>query len=158
MANTVYRGSSDRQPKTISDRTVSGALLPCTFVFIGATQFTQAASVIGGRLALLSNRDFYSPMGSAFDNSDPLTTAYTSGETGIAYELEPAQVYQVAAAAGTYTNGQEVTVGASGRFAAASAGATVVGHIDLPAGTASIVASAGQLVDVVIANRYTKAA
>lgn len=158
MANTVYRGSSARQPKTISDRTVSGALLPCTFVFIGATQFTQAASVIGGRLALLSNRDFYNPMGSAFDNSDPLTTAYTSGETGIAYELEPAQVYQVAAAAGTYTNGQEVTVGASGRFAAASAGATVVGHIDLPAGTASIVASAGQLVDVVIANRYTKAA
>ena len=157
MANTVFRGPADRQPKTISDRTVNGALLPCTFVHVGATQFAQATAISGGRLALLSNRDFYNPMGSAFDSSDPLTTAYTSGETGIAYELEPGQVYQIAAAAATYTNGQEVTVGASGRIAAAASAGVVVGHVDLGAGVSSVVASAGQLVDVVVANRYTKA-
>ena len=67
MANAVYRGPSDRQPHTISNRTVSGALLPCTFVFIGASQFTQATAISGGRVALLASRDFYSPMGAHFD-------------------------------------------------------------------------------------------
>lgn len=157
MANTVYRGPTDRQPKTISNRTVNGALLPCTFVMVGASQFTQATAVSGGRVALLANRDFYSPMGAHFDSTNPLLTPYTSGETGVAYELEPGQVYQVAAAAATYTNGQEVTIAASGRIAAAAAAGVVVGHVDLPAGTASRVVAAGELVDVVIANRYTKA-
>lgn len=157
MANTVFRGPADRQPKTISDRTVNGALLPCTFVHVGASQFAQATAVSGGRLALLSNRDFYVPMGASFDNSDPLTTAYVSGETGVAYELEPGQCYQIAAAAATYTNGQEVTVAASGRVAVAASTNVVVGHVDLGAGVSSVVAAAGQLVDVVIANRYTKA-
>lgn len=157
MANTVFRGPADRQPKTISDRTVSGALLPCTLVFVGATAFTQATAVSGGRLALLSNRDFYSPMGSAFDSTDPLTTAYTSGETGVAYEMEPGQVYQIAAAAATYTNGQEVTAAAAGRVAAAASTNIVIGHIDLGAGVSSRVVAAGELIDVVVANRYTKA-
>lgn len=157
MANTVFRGPAGDQPKTISDRTVSGALLPCTLVFVGATQFTQATAVSGGRLALLSNRDFYNPMGSAFDSSDPLTTAYTSGETGVAYEMEPGQVYQIAAAAATYTNGQELTAAASGRVAAAASTNVVIGHVDLGAGVSSRVVAAGELIDVVIANRYTKA-
>lgn len=157
MANTVFRGPADRQPKTISDRTVSGALLPCTLVFVGATAFTQATAVSGGRLALLSNRDFYTPMGSAFDSTDPLTTAYTSGETGVAYEMEPGQVYQIAAAAATYTNGQEVTAAAAGRVAAAASTNIVLGHIDLGAGVSSRVVAAGELIDVVVANRYTKA-
>lgn len=157
MPNAVYRGPSDRQPHTISSRTVSGALLPCTFVFVGATQFTQATSVSGGRVALLANRDFYSPMGAHFDATDPLTTAYTSGETGVAYELEPGQTYQIAVAAATYTNGQEVTIAAAGRAAAAASGNVVVGHINLPAGTSSRVAAAGEQIDVTIANRYTKA-
>ena len=109
------------------------------------------------RLALLSNRDFYSPIGSAFDSSDPLTTAYVSGETGIAYEMEPGQCYQIAAAAATYTNGQEVTAAASGRVAAAASGNIVIGHVDLGAGVSSRVVAAGELIDVVVANRYTKA-
>jgi len=157
MANAVYRGPSDRQPHTISNRTVSGALLPCTFVFVGASQLTQATAVSGGRVALLASRDFYAPMSSPFDSTDPLTTAYTSGETGVAYELEPGQTYQIAVAAATYTNGQEVTIAAAGRAAAAASTNVVVGHVNLPAGTSSRVAAAGELVDVTIANRYTKA-
>lgn len=157
MANTIYRGPADRQPKTVSNRTVSGALLPGTFVFIGATQFTQATAVSGGRLALLANRDFYSPMGAHFDATDPMTTPYTSGETGVAYEMEPGQVYQIAAAAATYTNGQELTAAASGRVAAAASTNVVIGHVDLGAGVSSRVVAAGEQIDVVIANRYTKA-
>lgn len=150
MPNTIYRGPVDRQPHTVTDRAVNGALLPCTGVFIGA-MLTQATSASGGRLALLGTRDFYASAASFFDMSDPLSAQYTSGDTGVAYILEPGQTYQWAVAAGTYSRGQELTVGASGRLTAASAGQIVVAHID-EAGTKS----AGDRVDVVIANAYTK--
>jgi hypothetical protein len=151
MPNRVYRGPADRQPKTLSNRTVNGALLPCTAVLVSATQFSQATSASGGRLALLGSRDFY---GTAhFDATDPLLTAYASGDTGVAYVLEPGQEYQWALAAATYTHGQELTVGASGRLTAASAGNIVVAHYDGATGAKS----AGDLGDVVIANAYTKA-
>lgn len=151
MPNRAYRGPQDRQPKTISNRTVNGALLPCTAVTVGATQFSQATSPSGGRLALLANRDFYA-LGH-FDSTDPLKTAYTSGDTGVACQLEPGQEYQWAVAAGTYTNGQELTVAAGGRLAAAAAGNIVVAFYDAAGATKA----AGDLADVVIANFYTKA-
>lgn len=151
MPNRVYRGPTDRQPKTISDRTVNGALLPATAVTVSATQFTQATSASGGRLALLADRDFY---GTGFNTATaPLLTAYTSGETGVAYELEVGQAYLWALAAGTYTNGQELTVAAGGRLAAASAGNIVVAYFDGTTGARL----AGDLGDVVIAPFYTKA-
>lgn len=152
MPNRIFR-SGEECARTISDRTVSGALLPGTAVFIGATQLTQAASVSGGRLALLGDRDFYAQSASGFNATDPLMTPYVSGETAIAYLLEPDHEVQWAMAAGTYTNGQELTVGASGRLTAAAAGNIVVAHFDQAGATIA----AGVLADVCIANFYTKA-
>ena len=84
--NRIFR-SGRGTPRTISDRTVSGALLPCTAVMIGATQFTQATTASGGRLALLADRDFYA--GGISVATDPLLTPYVSGETGIAIAIKP---------------------------------------------------------------------
>lgn len=147
--NRIFRGAREN-PRTISDRTVSGALLPATAVFVGATQLTQATSASGGRLALLGDRDFY---GSFTATTDPLLTPYASGETGIAYLLEPQDEVQWAMAAGTYTNGQELTVAAAGRLAAATTGAVVVAHFDQAGATLA----AGALADVCVANFYAKA-
>lgn len=150
MANRIFR-SARRDPRTISDRTVSGALLPATAVFVGATQLTQATAASGGRLALLGDREFYG-LGIT-TATDPLLTPYASGETGIAYLLEPQDEVQWAMAAGTYTNGQELTVGAAGRLTAATTGTVVVAHFDQAGGTFA----AGALADVCVANHYTKA-
>lgn len=136
--------------RTISDKTVSGALLPATAVFIGATQLTQATAPTGGRLALLANRDYY---GLLSDASAGLLNAYASGDTGIAICLEPDLEVSWAMAAGTYTYGQELTVAASGRLAAAATGNVVVAYYDQAGATLT----AGQIADVVMANYYTKA-
>lgn len=149
MANRIYRGPQDRQPKTVSDKTVAGAYLPGTFVTEGASTLTQATAFAPG-LRLLADRDFYS-MG-ALDANDPLKVAYASGDTGVAYKLEVGQQYQAAAAAATYTFMQELTVGAAGRLAAASSGDKVVGFA-LAAGAKS----AGDLLDFEVANIYSKA-
>lgn len=151
-ANRVFR-SAQKDPRVISDRTVSGALLPCTAVFVGASQLAQATAVSGGRLALLGNRDFYGTTAAGFTATDPMLTAYTSGETGLAYMVEPGDEVVWAMAAGTYTNGQELTVAASGRLAAATSGTIVFAHFDQAGGTLA----AGDLADVCIANSYTKA-
>ena len=71
----------------------------------------------------------------------------------MAYELEPGQRYTWAMAAGTYTNGQELTIGAAGRLAAAATTNVVIAYYDGPGATLT----AGQLADVAIANFYTKA-
>jgi hypothetical protein len=148
--NRIFRNGRG-SPRTISDKTVSGALLPCTAVFIGATQLTQAAAVSGARLALLGDRDFYS--GGMSQATDPLLTPYASGETGIAYMVAPDDEVAWAMAAGTYTHGQELTVGAAGRLVAAVATNIVVAYFDQAGATLA----AGALADVVVANFYTKA-
>lgn len=151
--NRVYRtGSGVPRPRTITDRTVAGAYLPGTFVFIGATTLTQAAAPTGGRLAILGDRDYYAAGGVTL-STDPLLTPYASGESGVAYLPKPDDEFACAMAAGTYTTGQELTVAASGRLAAAVATNVVVAHFDQP----GAVLTAGQLADVVIANAYTKA-
>lgn len=149
MANRVYRGPAARQPVTVSDKTVAGAYLPCTFVTEGASTLTQATA-FAANLRLLANRDFYSE--GFFTATEPLLTAYASGDTGVAFVLEPGQTYQGAVAAATYTYGQELTVAASGRLAAASSGNTVVGFA-----RGSGAKSAGDLMDFEVANFYTKA-
>lgn len=149
MPNRVYRGPFDRQPKTISDKTVAGAYLPCTFVTEGASTLTQATA-FAANLRLLGNRDFYSE--GQFTSTDPLLTAYASGDTGVAYVLEVGQTYQGAVAAATYTFGQELTVGAAGRLAAAASGDRVVGF-----SRGSGAKLAGDLMDFEVANIYTKA-
>lgn len=145
--------SARENARYISDRTVSGALLPATAVFIGATQLTQAATASGGRLALLADRDFYGATANGMNSTDPLLTAYTSGETGSAVLLDPQMEVTWAMAAGTYTNGQELTVAASGRLAAAATGNIVVAHFDQAGATLA----AGALADVCVSNFYAKA-
>lgn len=149
MANRIYRGPQDRQPKTVSQKAVSGALLPATFVTEGATLLTQATA-FGPNLRLLGNRDFYSE--AFFSPSDPLLTPYTSGDTGVAYVLEPAQTYQGAVGAATYTWGQELAVGAAGRLVAAVTGNVVVGFA-----RSAGAKLAGDLIDFEVANHYAKA-
>ena len=151
--NRIFRsGSGVPRPRTISDKLLAAALLPGTMIFIGANQLTQAATASGGRLAILGDRDYYSAGGIGLA-TDPLMTPYAAGESGIAYLLKPDDEYAVALAAGTYTFGQELTVGASGRLAAAAAGAIVVAHYDQVGKTVG----AGELADVVISSFYTKA-
>jgi hypothetical protein len=151
--NRIFRsGSGVPRPRTISDKTLAAALLPGTAVFIGATQLTQATAVSGGRFAILGDRDFYASGGIGLATT-PLMTPYASGETGIAYLPKPDDEYAMALAAGTYTFGQELTVAAAGRLAAAASGNIVVAHYDQIGKTVS----AGDLADIVICNFYTKA-
>ncbi len=147
--NRIYRGPTDRQPVTISDKTVAAALLPGTFVVEGASSFSQATAP-QGMVRLLSNRDFYSI--GQLDAVDPLLQAYTSGDTALAYKVEPGQEYQAAVAAATYTFGQELTIAAAGRLAAAATGNLVVAFAR-EAGAKS----AGALIDIEIAGFYAKA-
>lgn len=151
MAFRAYRGPAERDPVTVSDKTVGSALLPCTFVTEGASAFT-AATAYGPMLRLLANRDWYNDPANSFTTTNPLLTAYTSGDTAVAFVLEPGQTYQVAAAAATYTFGQELTVAAAGRAAAAASTNVVVGFCKT-AGAAS----AGDLIDVEICMPYVKA-
>lgn len=150
MANRIYRGPNDRQPRTVSEKSVVGAYVPGTFVTESATQLTQATA-FGPMLRLLSDRDFF---GNAhFDATDPLKAAYATGDTAVAYAVEPTQRYQAAVAAATYTFGQELTVSAAGRLAAAATGNVVVAfYKDVPGAKL-----AGDLVDVEISNHYAKA-
>lgn len=149
MANRIYRGPASRQPITVSDKTVAGAYLPGTFVTEGASALT-AATAPAPLLRLLANRDFYSE--GAFTATDPLLTAYASGDTGVAYVLEPGQTYQAAAAAATYAFGTELTVGAAGRLVTAVATNLVIGY-SKSAGAKS----AGDLIDFEVALPYVKA-
>ena len=147
-ANRILR-SADDCARIISDRTVSGALLPATGVVVGASTLTQATAVTGGLLALLANRDFYALLSSA---TEPLLTPYVSGETGLALMLKPDLQVVWAMAAGTYTKGQELTISASGRLTAAAATNVVVAFFDQAGATLA----AGDLADVLVANYYVK--
>jgi hypothetical protein len=148
MASRAYRGPNDRQPKTVSDKTVGAALLPCTFVTESATAFA-AATAFGPNLRLLLDREYYST--DFYDGTNPLLTAYASGDTGIAAVIEPGQTYQVAMAAATYTWGQEVVVAAAGRAAGAAAAGVVVGFTRFAGAK-----SAGDLGDIEFCMPYVK--
>ena len=146
----AYTGPVDRAPRTISDKTLAGAYLPCTFVTEGATTLTQATA-FGPQLRLLLNRDYYAASGDFFTTTSPLLTAYASGDSGVAAMLEPGQRYLCAVAAATYTFGQELVVAAAGRLAGAATAGIVVAFAR-EAGAKS----AGDLIEVEIANFYTK--
>jgi hypothetical protein len=150
MSRTVYKGPNGRQPVTTDARVCAAALLPCTFVTESATQFAQATAPGTTFLRLLADRDFYST--AQLDATNPLLTAYASGDTGIAYILEPGQRYLVAVAAATYTYGQELTVGAAGRAVAAAATNRVIAFAREAGARA-----AGDLIEVEIAISYAKA-
>jgi hypothetical protein len=146
MANRIFRGCAE---ETVSNKTVAGAYLPGTFVTEGASTLTQAAAPTG-LLRVLANRDWYSDGG--LTATDPLLTAYASGDTADAYAIEQGKIFQVAAAAATYTFGQELTITTGGRVTAAASTNIVIGF-SRTAGAKS----SGDLIDVEIANFYVKA-
>lgn len=140
--NIIWRGPIDRQPRSVN-LPVSGALLPGTWVTQSATQLTQIVLGAGAKPLILGTLDF--------KDQDALT-AYTSGDTGVAFEVSPNDLFQCALAAATYTYGQELMVGASGRLLAALSTNLVVGFFaDTPGAY-----SAGALADVFISHFYTK--
>lgn len=145
MSNVIYRGPIKDEPETVSDKTVAGAYLPGILVTEGAAVLTVAtASNIEDDLLVLSN--------SRFTGQD-VATAYTSGDTGVAYRPRPGEIYNARLAGATYAKGDALTVGASGYFVAAAAGERVLAFFE---GTAGAI-SAGALDDVRIANSFNLA-
>jgi len=140
--NVIYRGPTEKQPITRSDKRVAGAYLPGTFVEATATEFVQLTTAVAKLPLLLANRDFY---------EQGLGDAYADEETGVAYELEPGMVFQARLANATYAKGAPLTIAAAGRLAAATAGTVVVAFFDDVPGAYA----AGALADVIIANSYT---
>lgn len=139
--NVIYRGPNDRQPHTIQ-KEVAGAYVVGTFVEETATTLAQITTALAKRPLILGNAEYA---------GQDIATAYTSGDTGVAYVPEPGQVYQARVAAATYAKGAPLTIAASGRLAAATAATVVVAFFDDTPGAYS----AGDLADVVIANSYT---
>ena len=142
--NVIYRGpvTSGWQPRTVSDKTVAGAYLPGTFVEEAADTLVQLTTALGKLPMILSNLEF---------KDQDIDTAYTSGDTGVAYHLEPGMVVQARLAAATYAKDAPLTIAASGRLTAATAATPVVAFFSDTPGAYS----AGDLADVVIANTYT---
>lgn len=141
--NVIYRGpvTSGHQPRT-SNKPVSGAYLPGCFVEETATALTQITTALAKLPMILGTADY---------KGQDVATAYMSGETGVAYHLEPGQVYQARMAAATYAKDAPLTIGASGRLTAATAGTPVVAFFSDTPGAKAVDA----LCDVVIANTYT---
>ena len=138
--NTIYRGPAQKQPITVQ-REVSGAYMPGTFVEDTGAALTQITTALAKRPLLLGVQDY---MG------QDVTTAYTSGDTGVAYEIESGMMFQVRLAAATYAANAPLTIAASGRLAAATAGTKVVAFFNDTAGAYT----AGALADVIIADGY----
>ncbi|MDD9726128.1 hypothetical protein PVV74_11735 [Roseovarius sp. SK2] len=152
--NRIYRGPIDQRPspRTISDRTVAGAYLPGVLVTDDGSALTvSTASDMGEKVYVLSDRDFY---GDWSVSTAPVETAYASGDTGIAYEPQANDVFQVRLAADTYAKGDKLTLDASGYLAKAvdsPAGDVVYAYFDDTAGAFS----AGDLADVIWASAFT---
>lgn len=139
--NVIFRGPITHQPRTIS-KPVAGAYLPGTFVEETATTLAQITTALAKRPLLLMNLQ---------QKDQDVATAYTSGDTGLGLELVPGLIVQARVAAATYAKGDPLTIAASGRLAAATAATPVVAFFDDTPGAKS----AGDLVDVIIANTYT---
>jgi len=141
--NRIYRGpvTSGWQPRTVS-LPVTGALLPGSLVEETASALVQLTTALGKLPMILSNLEF---------KDQDVATAYASGDTGVAYHLEPGHVYQARMAAATYAKNAPLTIGASGRLTAATAATVVVAFFSDTPGAYE----AGDLADVVIANAYT---
>lgn len=142
--NVIYRGpvTSGWQPRTVSDKPVAGAYLPGTFVEETATELVQLTTALAKLPLILTNMEF---------KDQDIDTAYADEDTGVAYHIEPGQVYQARLAAATYALNDPLTIGASGRLTAATAETPVIAFFSDTPGAYS----AGDLADVIIANAYT---
>ncbi len=144
MANRVFRGPTSKTPQSVN-LPVTGALLPGSIVLENGTNIVQAVAADDAKdLHVLGNRDF---------KGQDLATAYTSGDTGVAYEIQPGDIFHCRLAAATYAKGDPLSVGASGRLEASASGDVVIARFEGTAGAKS----AGELDDVKIANAYVLA-
>lgn len=141
--NVIFRGPIHDQPIT-RNKPVAGAYQPGVWVEETATQLVLLTTAVGKLPFLLGNLDF---------RDQDIAGTYLSGDTGLAYEVRPGQIYQSRVAAATYTAKQPLTIGASGYLTAATAASVVVAFFDDTPGAKA----AGALVDVTIANSYTAA-
>lgn len=143
--NVIFRGPIAREPETLN-LPVAGAYLPGIMVTEDGSEMTVAtAADIEGELLVLSNMRF---------KDQDVATAYTSGDTGIAYRPQPGEVYQVRLAAATYAKGDTLTIGASGYLTKTGNSERVVAVFDDTPGAFT----AGALADVRIANSFNTAA
>lgn len=139
MANRIYRGPLC-YPFTSRNLPVAGAYLPGILVLKSETALTMAvAADMTKRLLVLANIEFA---------AQDVNTAYASGDTGVAIEINPNDQVQCRFAAGTYAYGAALTVGALGRLVAATTGNTIIAYYDQTGATLA----AGALGDVIIAN------
>ena len=123
------------------NKRVSAALLPGTLCVVNSSGQYAAAAADSDRelLYVLDGREY---LGQANDQ------AYTAGDSGIAYEVQPERTFQIRAAAGTYGVNAKLTCAANGYVGAAGANDSVIGYHD---GDASVTATAGDLIFVRIA-------
>lgn len=143
--NRIFRGPIGREPETVN-LPVAGAYLPGIMVTEDGTNLTIATAADNeGDLLALSNVEF---------KDQDLATAYASGDTGVAYRLQPNDIVQARMAAATYAVGDPLAVGASGYLAAAAAGDVVRAYFAGVAGAKT----AGALEDVRWANAFVKSA
>lgn len=143
--NVIFRGPNTREPETLN-LPVAGAYLPGIMVTEDGAELTVAtAADIEGELLVLSNMRF---------KDQDVATAYTSGDTGIAYRPQPGEVYQVRLANATYAKGDTLTIGASGYLTKTGLSERVVAVFDDTPGAFT----AGALADVRIANSFNTAA
>lgn len=145
MAHVIYRGPAEREPETIN-LSLAAALTPGVAVQVNGDGAIEVNANGQGRWLILGNRRF---VGQTIDE------AYQVGETGVQYRVEREQEYYVQLAAGAYTIGQEIAIGAGGVFKAAAAGDLVVATFDEKAGRT--LADQG-FADIVIVSSYIKAA
>jgi len=139
--NNIFRGPLTRSPRSVS-KPVAGAYLPGCFVEETATELVQIATSLAKLPMILSNIDF---------KDQTVATAYADEDTGIAYHIEPGDVYQARMANATYALNAPLKIAANGRLAAATtAGDIVIAFFsDTPGAFA-----ADALADVTIANSY----
>lgn len=143
--NVIYRGPIKDEPETLN-LPVAGAYSPGILVTEDGSNLTVATAADARKeLLVLANMRF---------KDQDVATAYTSGDTGVAYRPRPGEVYQVRLGAATYAKGDALTVGASGYLGAAGLSTIVHAYFAGTAGTFT----AGQLADVRIADRLTTAA
>jgi hypothetical protein len=145
MANVIYRGPIKDQPETVANKTVGGPYLPGVLVTVMDKDFFLASEFdIEKDILILSN--------AAFAGQD-VSTAYTAGDTGVAYRPRPGEIYQVRMAVEAYFEGTPLTVGASGYLEPAQPGERVFAFYE---GIDDAVLE-GDLRDVRIANSFNLA-
>lgn len=141
--NVIYRGPIKDEPETVSNKTVAGAYKPGVLVTESASALTVAtASDMQEQLLVLSNQRY---------KDQDVETAYTSGDTGVAYRPRPGEIYQVRMANATYALGAPLTIGANGYLTAVGDEEVIYAFYE---GTVGAV-TAGTLEDVRWANMTT---